>query len=54
MVSATGRVKSRVPAAWRRIVSGSCTSASTYAVAPAGLLVSSARACTSTMGSLST
>src|SRR5216684_8031764 len=38
---ATGRVKSRVPAACARIASVSRRSASRYAVTPSGLLVSS-------------
>jgi len=53
-MSATGRPKSSALAAASRIVCGSRTSASMYVQAPSDALVSSARACTSTSGSLST
>ena len=53
-ISATGWLKSSVPAAARRIAPASRRSPSTYWVDPSGLLASSALAWTSTMGSLST
>jgi len=53
-VSAIGCSKSSVLAAVARILSGSRRSASTYPVTPSGVLVSRARAWTSTIGSLST
>ncbi len=52
--TATGREKSSVRAASCRILPVSFRSASRYAHAPSGVLVNSARACASTIGSLST
>ena len=53
-ISAVGRVKSRVLAAASMIAATSLTSPSMYWMDPSGPPASSALACVSTMGSLST